>query len=243
MKGRFFGGRFTAGIGSLLSVLLASWLVGCSTVPATAPVPAAMAPEYWWSAHFYLPWTGDREPDWYLDAMLAGEVVAPALKPRFGTIPLWRFRRRAGSDASGHNFSLLFRSTPAVAAQVFAAMQARPALAALQGRGRVLRVAFDDPARPPVTAAIEATSDPAWPLELQRGWPYYIMGVSRTWLDLIEQSVARQQRPPDEAVYRQAQDEVSRLWETWGRHAFLHHLNAVFAYQPFLVAPDTRVRF
>ena len=30
-------------------------------------------------------------------------------------------------------------------------------------------------------ARLEDTSDQEWPVEIQRSWPYFIMGVSQSW--------------------------------------------------------------
>ena len=39
-------------------------------------------------------------------------------------------------------------------------------------------------------------------------------------------------------VYARLNDRLCGIWQQQGRHAFLHHLNALFGYVPLLVSPD-----
>ena len=97
---------------------------------------------------------------------------------------------------------------------------------------------------------VEATSDPRWSPELQRSWPYFIMGASQTWLRLIDE-YARQAPPAGEAqpvdetlaLYEQVDRAVTRTWQQEGHHAFLHHLNALFGYAPIDVGEASPRRF
>jgi hypothetical protein len=43
-----------------------------------------------------------------------------------------------------------------------------------------------------------------------------------------------------QAEYQRAQEHLSALWKVHGSHALLHHLNALFAYQPVLARPRAR---
>jgi len=97
---------------------------------------------------------------------------------------------------------------------------------------------------------VEGSSDPRWSPELQRAWPYYIMGVSEMWLRLIDEharAAAPQEEAPDlgrtVAFYRQVDQAVTRTWQKEGEHAFLHHLNALFGYQPIDLRGEEPRRF
>ena len=46
------------------------------------------------------------------------------------------------------------------------------------------------PPRPPVAQS----SDNNWPAEIQVSWPWFVMGVSQTWLKLIEAVTANDPR-------------------------------------------------
>jgi hypothetical protein len=62
------------------------------------------------------------------------------------------------------------------------------------------------------------------------------MGASRTWLDLIPVALPAQPgvlaAETDfaalESCYSDANRAIAGIWRTGGRHAFLHHLNAIF---------------
>jgi hypothetical protein len=61
------------------------------------------------------------------------------------------------------------------------------------------------------------------------------------WLNLVVEIAERDlkdHRPASleeiDVFYRQVDETVTGLWQKTGRHAFLHHLNAVFEYQPLI---------
>jgi hypothetical protein len=179
-----------------------------------------------------------------VDLLLAHAVVKPHLERFAPRLAYWRFHRRAVRDAAGHQFSFLFYADPATAAELYAALGSSPELARLQEMGLVTRIIRDDP-QSPVRPGIADTSDASWSPMLQRQWPAYIMGVSRLWLGLVDETVA--DLPPElrdgddlPAVYREAHGRVSRLWFKEGQHAFLHHLSAVFGYRELLVVKPMR---
>ena len=83
--------------------------------------------------------------------------------------------------------------------------------------------------------------DPAWPLEIQRSWPYFIMGASQAWLMLVQELSAENELPGEVDYpsllrhYQEVDVQLSAQWRENGQHAYLHHLNAIFGYQPLLV--------
>ena len=97
------------------------------------------------------------------------------------------------------------------------------------------RVGFDDTSR--ITRPlIEDTSDRHWPLSVQRTWPALAMGASRMWLDLVGEIADEHAGEQDlEQRYVAVQQDISDLWAREGQHAVLHHLSAIFAYQPLLI--------
>lgn len=228
-------------------ILLVLWLVvpaGCATLQhkAVEHKPAAVgrgaelpAGEGWWYARFRIPTASGQTPLWHIDALIAGEIITPVFERNFRDIHIWRVHRRAADDAYGHVFSFIFYSTPQVAQRVYDEIHASPVLAELQARGLVTEVLSDDPAantRPD----IEDTSDRAWPGIVQKTWPAMIMGASRMWLDLVGGLAANHADEPDLVHrYERVEQDLDRLWATQGQHAFLHHLDALFAYQPLLI--------
>jgi predicted ATPase len=65
------------------------------------------------------------------------------------------------------------------------------------------------------------------------------MGASQMWLSLIIETVVEMPQPKaalalveNEHLYKEVNAIITALWENNGRHAFLHHLNALFEYKP-----------
>jgi hypothetical protein len=70
------------------------------------------------------------------------------------------------------------------------------------------------------------------------------------WLELVSQ-LARDEEPTGAALsfdqldgrYASAGAAITTLWQNEGRHAFLHHLNALFGYEPILIIERRHMRF
>jgi hypothetical protein len=202
---------------------------------------------YWWSCRFKVSWPPAQDPDFAVDLLLAHAVVGPVLREYEHGMTLWRFHRRAARDKTGHQFSFLFHSDPATAVEVFRKIVQTPTLREALNAGIVETVNLDDPGKP-IRPRVEDTSDPAWSPSLQRSWPSFIMGVSSLWLGLIDEAAA-EELPVDGAGtdtdihavlerYREANTRVTSIWHKEGQHAFLHHLNAIFGYEPMLLKKE-----
>lgn len=219
---------------------------------APAPAPARLAVEEsgkaWWRVYFRLAWDQAQEPEWHIDALLADQVMAPVIAHAEPRLSLWRFHRRAARDEHGHRFSFLFYADPETAEVVNNGVKRSPITARLQQAGIVLEVRLASPEGPPADD-IGAASDPAWPAAVMRGWPWFVMGVSQSWLRLIAEAKAARSLPEGAALdevlayYRAVHDEVSTLWREHGQHAYLHHLNALFGYQLLIIRETNLKRF
>lgn len=221
---------------------------GCASVaPPASPGPSWKKTEEssrqqgWWYARFVTNWPPDAEPSWHVDLVLAHRVVSPCLTRYENEIKLWRFHRRAVRDQAGHQFSFVFYSNRETAQVIFAALRADPTLQLLRAKGLVIRDSYDDPDSV-IRPNLEDTSDPGWSDSVRKSWPYFIQGVSRMWLNLIADvsEKASAGNPPagiDETLdlYVRINLAVETMWREEGQHAFLHHLNAVFEYQPLVM--------
>jgi hypothetical protein len=232
-----------------LSVFLFFLIVmtGCSTLgKVQTPETILVRPEAlpsgngWWYARFRMNWPPDTEPIWYMDLYLAHQIIWPILKVHQNDIPLWRFHRRAARDGAGRQFSFIFFATPQAARNIFQSIQSNALVDNMKFAGVIDDVVYDDPSklnRP----KIEDTSDKNWPVSIQKTWPYYIMGASQMWLNLIAQ-IADDNMKNDspssikevESFYKQVDETITELWQRHGRHAFMHHLNALFEYKPLI---------
>lgn len=226
----------------LLAALAIALLAACAVDPgrpATPLAPHVAAPAddaRWHTFCFRMPFDTAGRPVWARDLLLADRVVAPALAAAQGRIPLWRFHRRAAADEAGHVFSLLVHMRDEDYATLRAALEASPELARLRAAGDVITA---NPACRPAQsrADIEATSDPSWDPALQRAWPYFIMGVSQSWLALVQTFAGEipAETADPVAAYAEVDARITMLWGRQGQHAFLHHLSGIYGYQPLHV--------
>ena len=242
---------------SLTSLFLAiSIMMVNACAPKLTHLPPAMVTTFplgasgsggeksWWICRFKISWPRNAEPDGAVDLLLAHAVVGPVLREHSKDLSWWRFHRRAVRDEAGHQFSFLFYSTSTVSFQIMEAMRESKILRRALDAGIVEKAFFDDPTKP-TRPQIEATSDDRWSLALQRNWPSYIMGVSSLWLGLIDDFMTGIAAHDDDISalleqYRQVDSEVTALWRNEGQHAFLHHLSAVFGYEPLLITKEIR---
>jgi hypothetical protein len=231
----------------LLLAVTGVFLVGCaSQQPGVSDDQIMSSPQsvninnedlYWWYARFQMDWPDDDEPRFSDNLIIAHEVVAPLLDRYRDDIKLWRFHRRAARDAAGHQFSFIFFATIETAQSIYDEIDHSAVLDDLLQSGDLLVVQLDD-VNKPERAGIDATSDHRWPLSVQRSWPYFIMGVSLMWLDLVEQEVDSRELGSRTGIsdrldyYAVVNDRITTLWKQEGRHALFHHANGIFGYEP-----------
>jgi hypothetical protein len=226
----------------LCTLVLALTAAGCASVSPSGETPRPLvesAESGWWVLRFKIDWPEGQAPSWHTDLLLADRVVRPVLERRAAEIVLWRFHRRAARDAAGHQFSFLFYAPPGTAGVMLAEIESSQDLRLARAAGRVTAVVSDDPLQT-LRVGQGATSDPTWSAALQHAWPHYLMGASRMWLELVSQLADPPTGPAAsfadlDAAYAAANAAVSDVWRTEGRHAFLHHLNALFGYEPLLL--------
>lgn len=228
----------------MIRVVCCLWMLGaggCATkaqlvlqqpvVKAEAKLPDGQG---WWYARFRIHWPEDAQPTWSMDALLAREVVAPVLEQYRQDIHLWRFHRRAVRKG-GHLFSFIFYSSPQLAEQIYSAINSDPLLSQLKQEKRIDSVIFDD-LKTITRPNIADTSDKSWFGPVQRAWPHFIMGASQMWLSLVDELAQARDRGQEKTVlYREVQDQVTGIWTQQGQHAWLHHLSALYAYQPLMI--------
>ncbi len=237
-------------------LFLTATMAGCisTSVPLPPPpVPAAQAPQGedkgWWFARFRIAWPEEKDPSWYVDLPLAHRVVSPALAAHRDSIALWRFHRRALRDKEGHQFSFIFYAHPETARSVFRSIRSDRTLEAMKAAGIILEDLYDDTGKIG-KPRIEDTCDLKWSSDIQKAWPFFIMGVSQAWLGLISDMTTRssEESPPQSVeemltLYEKVHDAVTTLWREEGGHAFLHHLNGIFGYENVAVYERRLMKF
>ena len=198
----------------------------------------------WWRAAFKINWPDKREPLWYVDLILAHKIIAPILDTYQDQIVLWRFHRRAARDNAGHQFSFIFYCSSDLAATIMSKIKLDRLSQDLIQIGKITKVYLQSTAKIK-EPNIEATSDKHWSKPMQRAWPYYIQGISRMWLALIDQYTHKILKNNDcsakdlDVLYQKVNQKMIQTWQEEGAHALLHHLNALFGYRPL----ELKMRF
>ncbi|MBN1664889.1 MAG: hypothetical protein JW943_14915 [Deltaproteobacteria bacterium] len=215
-------------------------LSACSAMPkqpdaAIKPFARSSAlPARWQIFCIHMPY--ETETKWHLDTLLIDRILAPELYREKDNIALWRFHRRSGNDSAGHRLRFLVYAEESALQRIAGALQQSPLLEQLI-RAKLVKNLDAECGSGPESIDVAATSDPNWSPELQHAWPYFAMGVSAALLDLIEserRKFPEQERSVEEllTMYEQIHKNISRVWLKEGQHGFLHHLNALFGYQP-----------
>lgn len=236
-----------------ITLLGVSLLSGCSTLTAQhgdSPIKplfkAEALPEGRWRIFcINMPFDPEQTTRWSLDALIMDQVLAPELYREKEHIALWRFHRRSANDQAGHRLRFLVYANADSLQRIETSLQGNALLDSLQAAKLTRNLKSDCGGFNTDSSDIAATSDPHWSPELQAAWPYFAMGVSATLLDLIEQERKKfpvQERTLDEmlALYDHIQQSIDALWLKEGQHGFLHHLNALFAYQPIWLNQHSR---
>jgi len=201
----------------------------------------------WWKVGFHRPYEQEQEPAWYLDSLIAYKIIKPVLDGH-PDIALWRFHRRASHDAAGHEFSFLFYAPRNMAVGIYAQIKEFSLTKSLLNDHYIDHLSSYD-INGNLRSKIAATSDTHWPAELQNTWPYFIMGASQTWLGLIGEFYLQQPEVDEQDIgrlvdsFKQVNEDINKLWEVNGGHAFLHHLNALFGYQELYITERRPMRF
>ena len=216
---------------------------------AGANNPVLSGDAYWWRFEVHMQWPENQAANWYMDLLLADQLFAPVIEEFSSQLPVWRFHRRAVRDPGGHRFAMLFYSDVDLARKVFERIEQRYSFLQNIGLHGIEYVAKSDLSNPP-PPGIAAASDESWYVEIQRTWPYFIKGVSESWLHLL-QSMARpalaDQDIPDfdalATIYQKVNDKMSVYWRNQGGHAYLHHLNAIFGYTDVIITERKLMRF
>ena len=242
-----------------IGLLLASLLLAACTPalqvqpaapfePAAAALDAEQAERFWWQMRIRLTWPDDATPDFSAHLLIAEQLYLPVISENQADMPLWRFHRRAGRGDAGNQFSLIFYADKATAARIDEEIASAPLTQWLLDNNMIDKVRFAQRS-PEELGRLELTSDPEWPIEIQRSWPYFIMGASQTWLMLV-QELSREHQLAGEVDYpallQHYQNVDSRLnaqWRQYGQHAYLHHLSAIFGYQPLQIRSSTLKTF
>ena len=189
----------------------------------------------WYAVRFSIPWEKETEPKWYIGTLIASEVISPLLEGDQQNVVCWRMHRRAVHDKMGHVFSFMFYSSQTDAVLIYQHFKSNKILTELRHQQLLSSVSYDSLYNTSQTK-IADTSDPVWPEKMRASWPFFIMGASQMWLEQIRAFKKETLNESDiQQRYIAIQSKLTDLWQEQGQHALIHHLNALYAYQPVLV--------
>jgi len=232
----------------LVAITLLAGCAGLEKPSATHTGSSAVAGQHapgWSRTTFRLSWAEDAPPDFSLHLLIADRLIAPIIAECSEELIFWRFHRRAARDEAGHLFSFLYYTDERSARKIQARIDSKPLLRSLLESDTVLTISHSD-SRSSRQSDLAATSDSGWPAEVQKSWPYFIQGVSASWLDLIRQHRENLEREESGVqasmelgqtlnLYQKLNTAVVDDWGRFGRHAYLHHLNALYGYTPVYI--------
>lgn len=244
----------------LITILSTVLLTACSSTsvhldrpPALNPLQADLRAEQadwgWWQLRFKLHWPEHEEPDFSTHLLIAEQIMLPALVEYQDKLALWRFHRRAARDDAGNQFSLIFYSDDATARALNRRIITSALTLRLLRTPIIERTTFSKRTRQEL-GRLEETSDADWPPQLQRAWPYFIMGASQSWLMLVKE-LSQESMPTQPELsleellrhYQQVEQKLNLQWQEFGQHAYLHHLSALFGYHPLRIRGPAFRRF
>ncbi len=232
--------------GVFLIAVIAGLAAGCA-VTSLEPIPGPADTELfaplsedssWWAVRFAME-RPEGDTRWETDLLIAHRIILPLTQAYRNDLALWRFHRRSAADAKGHQFSFIFFASAETAARINRSIHADPMVARLLAT-RTVAAVLTDPGDHRQRPEVGDTSDPNWSPLMQDNWPYFIMGVSRMWLGMIDQASRSIGSGPTADIqqlvthYAAVNQTITRTWQAESYHALLHHLNALFGYEAMI---------
>lgn len=196
----------------------------------------------WWQIGFNIYWPKNQEiPDMHIDLCIAHMVLLPLIKEHEISWQAYRFHRRAENDSTGHLFSFLFYTDSIMAKVFFDKIKSNEIIGSMISSGKIVELTINNSDKNKYPN-LEDISDLTWPDSIRKSWPSYIMGVSKTWISLIDEIIFEHSEWPmpsrwveADSFYKKVESEITKIWQDKGRHIYLHHLNAIFGYKSLVI--------
>lgn len=205
----------------------------------------------WHDFHFWIEPLDENTRTW-IDLFLLDAVIGNTLRNKNLLDPpsalTWLIHRRWGNDDDGHEFKFSCYCNESIASDLNDTLLSH--CRAYDTYRTTLARCW--PQRPsPYKHEPSSDTRPwrewdKWPEEFFRPWMFFICGLSRTLLELIDsvQAVPSPLTRPDptnvaavESFYTEVERRVSKLWRENGHEPFLHQLNAMFGYADIICVP------
>ncbi len=173
--------------------------------------------------------------------LIANEILVPVLQLFEKEMFLWRIHRMFDADQGMNRFMFKFYGPEYICPDIIEHIKSYKHYDELKNWTSLELEGF-------LTQGSEVRddNDGNWPDGIKEVWPYYIHGVSRAWLKMIEffsggaeSAVSTNNFEEKVKSYLSINESIDKIWVEWGGHAMLHHLNAVFGYKHIdICCPD-----
>lgn len=201
----------------------------------------------WYSFNFNIVWPEGESPKTWIDVFITDTIVRDVVRKKKSEIAFWRVHRRRKRDEHGHELSFDCCAEKNTGESIRDTILLNPAYRLLTANE--LLSAGNVTLQERGQAIDTLTRDEPWPPELQRAWPYFILGVSQMYLDLMQHIKAQIPNFPAADLSNIDIEEIARsytvldkelacIWQQFGSHAFLHHLSAAFGYNAIRINDD-----
>lgn len=191
----------------------------------------------WHFINFKIKWDKKFPVNFFVDLMIIDLLISPTIEKFEPKLILWRLHRSATKD--GHILRFIFYITPKISEDIFKNIEANKFYAFIK------KNYLEDLIEQEGSQKIEGAGDSNWPQEINKSWPYYIMGVSNMFIKLIKEvKVSINNQPKEnskeelESYYKEIEKKIDDIWLRYGCHSFIHHLSAIIGYKP--VIPQIR---
>jgi hypothetical protein len=179
-----------------------------------------------------------HHPDSPLHLLIANEILRPVIESPDGEPWLWKFLRMSDPETGIHTFTFSFYGPQKLCSELIGHVYADETYRELKEQGYLELAGQEDLAIIRRGAEIKDIGDDSWPEEIRQVWPYYMHGVSRTWLKMAETCAeSLRARMPhntfDEKVnfYNHVKRLVTERWIRYGWASMLNPLNGMFGHK------------
>lgn len=184
----------------------------------------------WYRINLKLKCKDISNPEFFVALAILDLLFVPAVKTFRKDLECWRFHW-SSTNEDGHRLKLFFKTSHQKADEIikfinsldFCAFAKKEYLETQEIKYEVFGQANN--------TKIEVISDEGWPEEIQKSWPYFIMGASDMVIALIEEVKKKQKdelnqddKTKLEEYYKKVEVDIALVWKGYGNHAFFHHL-------------------
>ena len=187
----------------------------------------------WYGFHFRIPYKKNKPVKSWVDIYIIDVLFRQILYIHKERINLWRFHRRWNDDKTGHQLTLFCYINERGAKGIDTIIKNSKALKLIKTNRNLKRYFYKNYGN-----NIESTCDKKWVNEIQQTWPYFINGMSEMILrmiQLVKENTVREIDDDVESFYIRVNKRLIKIWRKEGRHAFFHHISALFGYDPILM--------